>query len=392
MKRLPRSLAATLLAVLSATGALAEPPAPIPLWPEGVPGEADLALPEETREEKNNDGIWRVSNVSQPTITLYPAPADNNTGAAVLVCPGGAHNILAITHEGEQVCEWLNGIGVNAILLKYRVPRREGLDKHHPALQDAQRAMSMVRKNAADWKLDPDRIGILGFSAGGHLSIMTLTTPSDQRTYPLNPEIDSVDCRPNFALPIYPAYLKSESDPNRLAPEIQVTKDTPPVFMVIAHGDKSFVEGNALFYLAMRRAGASAELHIFAKGGHGFGMKKIGEEIEKWPALAENWLRTMGYLGDGAARTASTAPPVAILKGSDYTVTLHAGANGTLFSVFDAAGKPMAREIDLEHLRAEFPKIHAEVKGTWAGNESGRLDFRIDASAPLPARPIGDAP
>ncbi|MCB1233082.1 MAG: alpha/beta hydrolase, partial [Verrucomicrobiae bacterium] len=203
---------------------------------------------------------------------------------------------LAISHEGTQVCEWLNSLGVNAVLLKYRVPRRDGLEKHAAPLQDSQRAMSLIRKNATAWKIDPDRVGILGFSAGGHLAVMTLTHADDPRGYPENPEIDSLSCQPNFAVLVYPAYLVDEANPEQLSPEIKVTKDTPPVFMVIAHGDKRFAPGNAILYLALAKAGASAELHVFAKGGHGFGMKKIGEEVEKWPTLAGNWMRTMGFL------------------------------------------------------------------------------------------------
>jgi acetyl esterase/lipase len=290
------SLLLLFVSLLVVSAARSEPLDPIPLWTDGVPGEADLKLPEESAEEKNNDGIFRTSNVSQPTITVYPAPTDNNTGAAVVVCPGGGYGILAISHEGTDVCTWLNSIGVNAVLLKYRVPRREGLDKHHAPLQDAQRAVSLVRKRAAEWKIDPDRIGILGFSAGGHLSATALTNADAERTYPTDPEIDSVSCQPNFGILVYPAYLQSEKDSNQLAPEIKVTKDTPPTFLVVAHGDKTFVQGSAVFYLAARRADASSELHIYGKGGHGFGMKKIEDEIVKWPDLAGNWMRAMGFL------------------------------------------------------------------------------------------------
>ncbi len=300
MKAIPRTLFVSLPLFALTTSLLAGPMKEMPLWPEGVPGEADLKLAPESQEDRENDGIWRVSNVSQPTITFYPAPSDKNTGATVVVCPGGGYSILAISHEGTQVCEWLNSIGVNAALLKYRVPRRDGLAKHHAPLQDAQRALSLVRANAAAWKLDPDRVGILGFSAGGHLATMALTSGQTPRTYPENPGIDGQSCQPNFAILVYPAYLQDEADPLRLAPEIHIDKDTPPVFMVIAHGDKRFVQGNALLYLEMARAGASAELHVFAKGGHGFGMKKIEEEIAQWPRLAGDWMKTMGFLAPAA--------------------------------------------------------------------------------------------
>lgn len=390
MKTLPAYFA--LVACLVAVSRAADP---IPLWPEGVPGEANLKLPAETREEKNKDGIWRVGNVSTPTLQVYPAPADNNTGAAVLVCPGGGYGILAITHEGEQVCEWLNSIGVTGVLVKYRVPRREGLDKHHAPLQDVQRALSLVRGRAAEWKIDPKKIGVLGFSAGGHLATMALTAYNEPRTYPAKEEIDGVSCRPDFGILIYPAYLKSEADPNALSPEIKVTKDTPPVFMTIAHGDKTFVEGNALLYLALQRAGVSAELHIFAKGGHGFGMKKINEEVEKWPVFAGNWMRAMGILGaDTKPQTAQVLgnPAVGVVKAADYSVTLHTSQDGPRYTILDKDGKEIAREIDRATLAAEFPKLNQELRGTWAGNErdtpkSGTIEIDPKAKRILPPTP-----
>lgn len=296
MKSLFSFLQVCLLSAVIATPLYAAPKPAMPLWPEGVPGEKDLELPPESQEDKANDGIWRVSNVSEPTLTFYPAPADKNTGATVVVCPGGGYSILAISHEGTQVCEWLNSIGVNAALLKYRVPRRDGLEKHHAPLQDAQRAMSLIRKNAGGWKIDPDRIGVLGFSAGGHLAAMALTNGATPRTYPEKPDIDKFSCQPNFAILVYPAYLQDEAKPEQLSPEIKIDKNTPPVFMVIAHDDKRFVQGNALLYLELARAEVPAELHIFAKGGHGFGMKHTGQEVQQWPDIAGKWMDVLGFL------------------------------------------------------------------------------------------------
>ncbi|MCB1077921.1 MAG: alpha/beta hydrolase, partial [Verrucomicrobiae bacterium] len=351
--------------------AQAEPAAPVTLWHEGVPDEAGLKLPEETREEKNNDGIWRVGNVSQPTYTVYPAPADKNTGAAVVVCPGGGYNILAITHEGEQVCEWLNSLGVTGVLLKYRVPRREGKEKHHAPLQDVQRAISLVRGQAETLKIDPKRIGVLGFSAGGHLATMALTAYDAPRTYLEKADIDRVSCKPDFGILVYPAYLKSETNPNELSPEIKVTKETPPVFMVVAHGDKSFVEGSPLLYLALQRAGASGELHVFAKGGHGFGMKEIGEEVQNWPTFAGNWMRTMGFLGDLATKSevvrAHGHPPVGVVKAANYEITLHTSQDGPRYSIKDANVNVVAKEINRATLAAEFPELNQDLRGLWAG-------------------------
>lgn len=283
-----------LLPLLSAvTLATAAPLKPIPLWPEGIPGEGDLQLPEESVELKGDYQIEIRSNVSLPTLTLYPAEKPN--GAAVIVCPGGAYNILASSHEGTEICEWLNSIGVAAALLKYRVPRREGLAKHAAAFQDAQRAVGLLRHRAAEWKIDPNRIGIIGFSAGGHLATATLTSDGS-RDYPTDPALDAASPIPNFGLLIYAAYLLDEQDPDQLAPELPVTERTPPAFLAVAHDDVRFVEGSARFYIEMRRKARPCELHIFAKGGHGFGFKNTPEEIAQWPSLAEKWMEAEGFL------------------------------------------------------------------------------------------------
>lgn len=276
--------------------AIAQPGEPIPLWPEGkVPGEETLKLPPESVELKGDYKIEIMSQVSVPTLTWYPAEKEKNTGAAVLVCPGGGYSILAYSHEGKEVCEWLNSLGVNAGLLKYRVPRRAGLEKHQAPLQDVQRAMGIIRGRSAEWGVDPKRAGILGFSAGGHLAAMALTSDGS-RTYPADPAFDAASCVPNFAILVYPAYLQDEKNPDQLSPEVKVTATTPPAYLVVAHGDRKFVEGAAVFYLAMRRHERDAELHIFAKGGHGFGLKNTDEEIKNWPDSAGKWMKAMGFL------------------------------------------------------------------------------------------------
>lgn len=269
-------------------------PLTLPLWKGEVPGEKNQKVGEEKVEDKNNDGITRTSNVSKPTITVYPAPADKANGAAVIVAPGGGYSILASKHEGSDVCEWLNDLGVTAILLKYRVPRRVNLTMHHAPMQDAQRAVSMVRSKASEWKIDPKRIGILGFSAGGHLTATVLTSDGSV-SFPKE-DVDKHSSIPNFGLLIYPAYLKSKEDPNKLVAEVSVDKNTPPSFVVVAHGDSRFVEGSALYYLAMQRAKRQCELHIYGKGGHGFGMKNIPERVGEWTTQAGDWMKEMGLL------------------------------------------------------------------------------------------------
>ncbi|MDF1849324.1 MAG: alpha/beta hydrolase [Verrucomicrobiales bacterium] len=271
----------------------AGPMEPILLWPDGVPGEADLELPEESLELKGDYQIEILSHVSKPTLTWYPA--ENPNGASVLVCPGGGYNILAYSHEGKEICEWLNSLGVSAGLLKYRVPRRENLAIHEAPLQDVHRAIGMMRNHAKKWKIDPDRVGILGFSAGGHLSTMALTSDGT-RTYPTDPKYDKASCVPNFAVLVYAAYLLDPDDPDELNPEIKVTEKTPPAFLVVAHGDKRFVEGSARFYIEMFRKDRPCELHIFGKGGHGFGFANTEEEIKQWPDLAGKWMKAMGFL------------------------------------------------------------------------------------------------
>jgi acetyl esterase/lipase len=285
-------LAVTTFASLTIT-AVAAPSDPIPLWPAGAPGEADLKLPEESVEKKGEHQIDIRSNVTVPTLTFYPAPEPN--GTAILVCPGGGYNILADSHEGTDVCAWLNKIGVSAALLRYRVPRREHLAKHGAPLQDVHRAMGILHQRAGEWKIKTERIGILGFSAGGHLAVMALTSDGT-RTYPLDPAIDAADNAsvvPAFAVLGYPAYLLDEKDPDKISPEIVISEKTGPAFVFAAHGDDGWVEGSARFFIEMKRHQRDCELHIFGKGGHGFGYDKTEEEIKQWSILAEKWMRAM---------------------------------------------------------------------------------------------------
>lgn len=271
----------------------AEPFPPIPLWPSGVPGEDHLELPEETVEVRGEYEIEILSNVSEPTLTWYPAKEP--TGAAVIVLPGGGYNILAISHEGTEVCEWLNSIGIAAGLLKYRVPRREGREPHEAPLQDVQRAIGMVRTNAVKWNVDPERLGVLGFSAGGNLATMALTSDGT-RNYQADPKFDTPGCVPSFGILIYPAYLVDPEDPDQLAPGIEVDEATPPAFLVVSDEDKKWVEGSARFYIEMHRKERPCELHVFTGGRHGFGYDKIDSPIKQWPTLAQQWMNELGLM------------------------------------------------------------------------------------------------
>lgn len=272
---------------------LAPDPCSIPLWPGCAPGEEKIQLPAESIELKGEYQVQILSNVSNPTLTIYPAEKPN--GSAVLVCPGGGYTILAYSHEGTEVCAWLNSLGITAGLLKYRVPRREGLEKHTAPLQDAQKAIGLMRQRATEWNIDPTRIGVLGFSAGGHLAAMTLTSESAQGDES-DAQTPAVNLVPDFAILVYAAYLMNEKNPDLLSPEIKVTDKTPPTFLVVAHDDTEFIEGNARFYIEMLRKNRPCELHIFSKGAHGFGFKNTNEAIVQWPTLAEKWMQTLGFL------------------------------------------------------------------------------------------------
>jgi len=226
-------------------------------------------------------------------ITVFKPEKPN--GTAVLVCPGGGYGILAYEHEGSQVCDFLVQHGVTGILLKYRVPRRDPADPSREPLQDAQRAMGIIRHHAAEWGIKPDRIGILGFSAGGHLTVMT-ALHANERTYTTDPALDVDDATPNFAVPVYPAYLVSKEEPGKLLPGFEVTAKSPPMCFVHAGDDPWPSSASALLYLEYKKLNIPSELHIYAKGGHGFGMRKSGGAVNDWPNRVAEWMKSMGYI------------------------------------------------------------------------------------------------
>lgn len=264
-------------------------PKEIKLWPKGAPDLPEKIGPEKILDNRG-DGIVRVTNVSEPTITVY-APAQPN-GTSVLVCPGGGYSILAISHEGTDVCDWLNRHGVTAVLLKYRVPNQRA-----GALQDAQRAIATMRHHAGDWGIRPDRIGILGFSAGGHLTAAT-STSFTHRSYEAQDAIDADSCRPDFSVLVYPAYLAEQKDkaiPNLL---VDIDETTPPAFLVHAQDDRISADNSLFYFRALKAAGVPAELHIFSKGGHGFGMKSIPHPIAHWTDRCVDWMTSQGLIPD----------------------------------------------------------------------------------------------
>jgi acetyl esterase/lipase len=277
----------------------AKPSEPMSLWPKGAPGEkGDIGVEQDMT--KPSDGlsggkrVVRIGNVSAPTLTLYRPPPEKDTGAAVVVCPGGGYSILAMDLEGTEVCQWLNSAGVSAVLLKYRVPARKGLEPYTAPLQDAQRALGLVRYHAAAWQIDPKRIGIMGFSAGGHLSAVA-STRFEKRTYEPVDEADQASCRPDFVLLIYPAYLIRKDRPD-LSPELTLTSNTPPTFLVQTEDDPVRVENSLFYYLALKQAKVPAELHLFAEGGHGYGLRESDYAVSSWPKRAVEWMRGLGVL------------------------------------------------------------------------------------------------
>lgn len=257
------------------------------LWDGKAPGETGNIPAEKT--EKGDDGISRTSNVSVPTMTPYFPAAEKRNGTAVLVCPGGGYNILASEHEGSEVCKWLNDLGVTAVLLKYRVPRREGFPKHEAPLEDAQRALEMIREKAAEWHVDPKKVGILGFSAGGHLAAVAMGDPKTDDEVPGA----RGNTRPDFGILIYPAYLVADKNPDALAPELKFDKNSQPTFLAVS-SDDGWASSSARLYLELQRLGTPVEMHAFAQGGHGYGITKMrGQPAGAWPELCADWLRIM---------------------------------------------------------------------------------------------------
>jgi acetyl esterase/lipase len=266
----------------------------IPLWPNGAPGEKATTEAERDTTTPSDHAvagkpIIRLSNVTAPNMTLYPAPKNKNT-AAVLVFPGGGYRILAYDLEGTEVCDWLNSIGITAVLVKYRVPEPKESPRYQQPLQDAQRAVGTVRNHAKEWGVDPQRIGVLGFSAGGHLSAV-LSNTSAERTYPTVDEADGISSRPDFAILVYPAYLSVNDKGETLAPEVKTSAQTPPTFIVQAEDDKPFIGGTLLYYRALTDAKAIAEMHLYSAGGHGYGLRCTNDPVTTWPQLVEGWLR-----------------------------------------------------------------------------------------------------
>ncbi len=263
----------------------------VPIWPGAAPDALPSHGPEFFTAE---DGL---GNVTRPTMTVY-SPTGKNTGAAVVIFPGGGYQILAMDLEGTEICDWFTSKGITAVLLKYRVPSKILYPaKGSPqALQDAQRTVGLVRYHAAQWHIDQHKIGVLGFSAGGHL-VAAVSTHFKQRLYSAVDAADKVSCRPDFAVPIYPGHLWIDRDKFELNPDIHVTRQTPPTFLLQNEDDPvDPVEHSLVYYRALKKAGVPVEMHLYAQGGHAFGLRPTKYPVTKWPRLVETWLGTIGMI------------------------------------------------------------------------------------------------
>jgi acetyl esterase/lipase len=295
-------LLTALLLLGSLRAAMAGEPETLNLWPALPPGEtAPLPAAEAdlTKESENliaGKRLIRLGNVSTPTLAIYRPAPEKDTGAAVVICPGGGHHILAYDLEGTEVAEWLNTIGVTGIVLKYRVPARHPDKRYLAAVQDAQRAVSTVRAKAADWKIDPARIGILGFSAGGETA--GLAAIFEDRQYDAIDDIDKVSARPDFAVLVYPAYFV-EPDTVTLKPYVKVTEKTPPMFLVHAIDDPVSASNSLMLTQALKQAKVPAELHVYSTGGHGYGLRRTEQPVTAWPDRCADWLRESKWLVKG---------------------------------------------------------------------------------------------
>lgn len=293
--------------VMTAPAAESDKPLVIDLWPGKTPDDDAAKIGEEKVFELQIKGKpyeiagkrtnW-VTNVTKPTLTIYQPAKDKNTGVAMLICPGGGYHNLGWDVEGEEVAQWLNSLGMTGIILKYRCPRRPGDEKGVPPagpLKDAQRAVSLVRSRAREWGIDPKRIGMVGFSAGGHLVGATATN-FDKRTYAAIDDVDKVSCRPDFGVMLYSGYL-SRKDRDEVSADLRISADTPPIMLVHATDDPiSKCDYSVIMYLALKRAGVPAELHVYATGGHGFGVRKVDHPCATWTDRCAEWLRKQGFL------------------------------------------------------------------------------------------------
>ena len=283
----------------------------VPIWPGAAPDAQPVPGPEVFKNGTDEDfrvaakPVAWVTNVTRPTMTVY-SPEGKNTGVAVVVFPGGGFQDLAIDLEGTEVCDWLASKGITCVLLKYRVPslpydwrckcRPDNFVKSTLALEDAQRTVGLVRLHAAEWPIDPHKIGVLGFSAGGYL-VAEISTNFEQHLYRPVDAADKESCRPDFAVAVYPGHLWKHDKNFELNPNVPVTTNTPPTFLLQAENDDvDNVNNSLVYYIALKNAGVPVEMHLYAQGGHAFGLRRTDAPITHWPELVETWLKAIGMI------------------------------------------------------------------------------------------------
>lgn len=289
---MPRVLTLLLIAILAPTSHAVERET-VKLWPEGAPGglpnlsEATLKL-----RDSYGKNVDRVTDITDPEITLYRPEKPN--GTCIIVAPGGGFMFLSYAHEGTQVCDWLNSLGITALLLKYRTPTRDDSNPFEKPTADALRAIGIARHHATEWQIDPNRIGLLGFSAGGNL-LGHAACDRGARSYRIRPDLDD-DRGPDFGVMIYGGGFLDKNDNRKFREGFSIPADAPPMFFAVAHDDKSNSVEAARLYLEYKKLGLPAELHVFTHGGHGFGMRQTGKPISAWPQRCAEWMSSLGLL------------------------------------------------------------------------------------------------
>jgi acetyl esterase/lipase len=292
----------------------------LPLWPHATPEPAQTTDPERdvtTDKDALIDGrrTERLTNVTSPTITVYPPSGVKNTGAAALVFPGGGYARLAWNGEGTDTCDWLNSIGMTCLLVKYRVPEKGRYPDNPADLEDAQQAMRLARAHASDWHIDPVRIGVVGFSAGAHLAVTLGAHWDDTHVESTLAAADvdtKIDARPNFSLVIYPAYVATPPALTEIDPALVPVAKTPPTFLLQAEDDGVHVENSLIYYRALKEAKVPVEMHLYSTGGHGFGVRPPGKPEEHWTILATIWLRSLGVIPSLAPRHGPDRPSTGV--------------------------------------------------------------------------------
>jgi acetyl esterase/lipase len=295
----------TTIALLTAAMTARAQQVTLPLWPNGAPEATTITGPERdgtkpTDEITAGKPVLRLTDVSKPILTVYKPDSAADTGAAVVVFPGGGYRFLAYNLEGTEVCSWLNSIGMTCVLVKYRVPIAGHYPEHVEDLEDAQQAMRLTRLHAAEWHIDPQRVGALGFSAGGHLVVILGNHADFKRDGAAETPESKLDARPNFVVVIYPGYLAEPPALTKISPGIDPSANTPPTFLLQAEDDPVHEENALVYFQALKELKVPAELHIYAGGRHGYGMRPTELPVTHWPALAETWFHTIHVLGTPA--------------------------------------------------------------------------------------------